>query len=305
MPTLRKLLLIILPIVLLASLIEALVLSRRAGGFDWRAAGVSLLDLLGRRGLDATGVSLSGVILAALWRHRLGTVPLDTAGAFLALFLGQEFCYYWYHRASHRVRWLWNTHSVHHSPNELTLSAAYRIGWLQHLSGGVVFFAPLVWLGFPPEAVLGVLALNLLYQFWLHTTWIPRLGWLELLINTPSSHRVHHASNLDYLDANYGGVLILFDRLFGTYVPERTEEPCVYGLVKPVTTHHVLWIEFAPWVALARDLAGARSLREALGWLFAPPGWRPGGRGETTEDLRAARARTTAALSGEPIGVQG
>lgn len=295
MDSLRKLLLLIPPLVLIASLIEAVVLSRRRpGGFDWRAGGVSLLDLIGRRLLAASGLGISGLLLRSIARHRIATVPLDTAGAFALLFFGQELCYYGYHRAAHRIRWFWNTHSVHHSPNELTLSAAYRIGWMQHLTGGVVFFAPLVWLGFAPEAVLGVLALNLLYQFWLHATWIPRLGWLESVLNTPSAHRVHHASNLDYLDANYGGVLIVFDRLFRTYVPERVEEPCVYGLVKPVTTHAILTIECGPWIALGRDLLAARNLREALGYLFAPPGWRPHGQGETTEALRARRAAVTA-----------
>jgi sterol desaturase/sphingolipid hydroxylase (fatty acid hydroxylase superfamily) len=175
---------------------------------------------------------------------------------------------------------------VHHSSNELTLSAAYRIGWLQHLTGATVFFAPLVWLGFRPEVVAMALSLNLLYQFWLHTTWIPRLGWLEWILNTPSAHRVHHAANIEYLDANYGGVLIIFDRFFGTYRPERSDLPCRFGLVTPQTSHNVLRVEFDPWIACVHDLRQAHSLREVLGYLFAPPGWRPDGEGETTEALR-------------------
>lgn len=147
------------------------------------------------------------------------------------------------------------------------------------MTGSAVFFAPLVWLGFAPKVVLAVLSLNLLYQFWLHTTWIPRLGWLEYVINTPSSHRVHHAANIDYLDANYGGVLIVFDRWFGTYFRERRGAPCRFGLVKPVTTNNSLRIEFDPWIALVRDMARSRSLREGFGHLFGPPGWRPDGTG--------------------------
>ncbi|CAB3772800.1 hypothetical protein LMG29660_07230 [Burkholderia puraquae] len=138
----------------------------------------------------------------------------------------------------------------------------------------------------PPAIVLVLLSINLLYQFWLHATWIPRLGPLEWIFNTPSTHRVHHASNLEYLDANYGGILIVFDRMFGTYIPERRDLPCRYGLVTPVDTYNLLTIEFAQWRTLWGDLLAARSLSDALGYLLKPPGWRPNGGGETTEDLR-------------------
>jgi sterol desaturase/sphingolipid hydroxylase (fatty acid hydroxylase superfamily) len=204
----------------------------------------------------------------------------------LVLFVGQDFCYYWFHRASHRVRWFWGSHSVHHTPNELNLAAAFRSGMFAKLIGAPIFFVPLVWIGFPEHVVLASLALNLLYQFWIHVTWIPKLGWLEYLLNTPSAHRVHHAANLQYLDGNYGGVLIIFDRWFGTYIEERNDLPCRYGLVTPVTSYNPLRIEFAQWISLLRDLAEARSVRAVLGYLFMPPGWKPNGRGETTEELR-------------------
>lgn len=119
-----------------------------------------------------------------------------------------------------------------------------------------------------------------------HATWIPRLGWLEYVLNTPSAHRVHHASNLDYLDANYGGVLIVFDRLFGTYVAERPEQPCRFGLVKPTATYNLLRIEFQVWMDMAREVTRARKFGDVFGLLFGAPGWRPNGAGETTEDLR-------------------
>ena len=154
------------------------------------------------------------------------------------------------------------------------------------LTGSALFFVPLVWLGFDPQLVFATLTLNLLYQFWIHATWIPKLGWLEYVLNTPSAHRVHHAANLEYLDANYGGVLIVFDRLFGTYLDERDDLPCRYGLVircrlQPAPDR------VAPVAALGRDLLGARSLRAVVGYLSMPPGWRPDGSGATTEDLRA------------------
>ena len=132
-------------------------------------------------------------------------------------------------------------------------------------------------LGFEPTTVLAALFLNLLYQFWLHADWIPKLGWLEYVLNTPSSHRVHHARNPEYLDANYGGVLIVFDRLFGTYIEERAKVPCDYGLVSRVTTHNPIRINFEPWIGLAKDLASARSLGDAWMFVFGPPGWRPDG----------------------------
>jgi sterol desaturase/sphingolipid hydroxylase (fatty acid hydroxylase superfamily) len=275
------------PIVLIASLLEALVLARRQPGqYDWKATGVSMLDQIGRELLTFLPLTLAAPVFAFAWQHRIATLSPTSVWAVVALFVGQEFCYYWYHRASHRVRWFWATHAVHHSPNQLNLSAAYRIGWTGRLTGTTLFYTPLVWLGFRPELVLLTLSLNLLYQFWIHATWIPRLGWLEYVLNTPSAHRVHHASNLEYLDANYGGVLILFDRLFGTYRAERDDEPCRYGLVKPVTTYNLLLIEFQVWMDVVRDVSSASSLREKFGYVFRPPGWRPNGAGETTEDLR-------------------
>jgi sterol desaturase/sphingolipid hydroxylase (fatty acid hydroxylase superfamily) len=221
-----------------------------------------------------------------VWAHRIATVPLNGVAAFAALFIGQEFCYYWYHRAGHRVRWFWLSHGVHHSTNSMNLSAAYRLSWTAGYTGVVLFFMPLVWLGFPVKVVLSCLALNLFYQFWLHTTWIPKLGWFEKIFNTPSAHRVHHASNIDYLDGNYGGVLVIFDRLFGTYIPERADIAIRYGWVEPIHTRNVFKLQATPWINLYKDLRAARSVREVLGLLCMPPGWRADGLGSTTEQLR-------------------
>ena len=162
-------------LVLGAALAEAVVLGRR-GRYDWRAFAATLGDLAGRRLVDALGLSMAAPVLAWAYAHRLTTLALDQAGTVLLLFVGQEFCYYWHHRASHRVRWWWASHCVHHSPNQLTLASALRLGWTGRLGGAAVFFAPLVWIGFAPGAVLAAVALNLLYQFWLHATWIPQAG---------------------------------------------------------------------------------------------------------------------------------
>jgi sterol desaturase/sphingolipid hydroxylase (fatty acid hydroxylase superfamily) len=280
----------------IASGVEAVVLARLRS-YDWRASAVSLFDLFARVAVQIfLPLSIAAPLILLAQQHRVGMIALDGATALLALFLGQEFCYYWFHRAAHRVRWFWCNHAVHHSPNELNLSAAYRIGFLGRATGSSLFYVPLIWLGFETRVVFEMLSLNLLYQFWIHATWIPRLGWLEGVINTPSAHRVHHATNLEYLDANYGGVLLVFDRLFGTYRAERDDVPCRYGLVVPMTGYNPLRIELYQWLSLGRDLLAARSLRAVLGHLAMPPGWRPDGRGTTTEDLRAQAAQASARI---------
>ena len=283
----KFLLFVALPFVVVASLLEAFVLARRRS-YDWRASAVSLFDLIARIGVQIfLPLSIATPLIVLAYRHRVGSVPLDGWTALLALFFGQELCYYAFHRAAHRTRWFWCNHAVHHSSNELNLAAAYRIGVLSRLTGSSVFYVPLVWLGFEPRVVFEMLSLNLLYQFWIHATWIPKLGWLEYVLNTPSAHRVHHAANLEYLDANYGGVLIVFDRLFGTYRAERDDVPCRYGLVEPMTGHNPLRIELLQWAWLGRDLLAARSLRALIGHLVMPPGWNPTGPGHTTEERRA------------------
>ncbi len=282
----RNILAVALAVTVVASFAEASVLCRR-GRYDWKSMGTSLTNLVLRNAmLVLLPLSIADPLMRWAWDHRVATQSIDTAPGFALLFLGQEFCYYWFHRASHRVRWFWVSHSVHHSPNELSLAAAYRASALGKLAGSPLFFAPLVWLGFQPQLVAAAVAFNLLYQFWIHAEWIPRLGWLEWVLNTPSAHRVHHARNLEYLDANYGGVLIIFDRLFGTYVPERADLPGEYGLVQRQASYNPLRIEWEPWQALLKDLAGARDLRAMAGHLFKPPGWSAQGTGDTTEALR-------------------
>jgi sterol desaturase/sphingolipid hydroxylase (fatty acid hydroxylase superfamily) len=282
-------------VVLIASLIEALVLHFKYKGtdraFDWHEAWLSLADLVGRKLLTLVPISLATPVFSFAWEHRIHTVTTNTALTIFLLFIGQEFCYYWYHRASHTIRFFWANHAVHHSPNQLTLSSAYRLGWLTKIAGSAIFFTPLVWFGVKPDVVLAVVSINLLYQFWLHATWIPKLGWLEYVFNTPSAHRVHHASNATYLDTNFGGVLIIFDRLFGTYKEERADEPCVYGLTTPTTSHNPVVVELEHWFSLVKDVVHAKSLRDAISFVLRPPGWLPNGEAHTTEALRQ-RARS-------------
>jgi len=268
MPWLLGLLALVLGAATLEGLVQTFV---RRVPYDWRAYAASLGDAVGRRAVDALGLSIAAPVLAWAFAHRVQTLSLATPTAFALLFVGQEFFYYWYHRAAHRVRWFWATHAVHHSPNELTLAAALRLGWTGKLTGSALFFAPLVWLGFPPTAVLATLAANLLYQFWLHAPWMPRLGPLEWVLNTPTHHKVHHASNPEYLDCNYGGALIVFDRLFGTFVALRDDVPPRYGLTTPLASHNPVRIALHGWLALAQDLRAVRGVRAGLRVLFGPP----------------------------------
>jgi len=268
LPWLIGLALLVLGAATLEGLVKTFVLRR---AYDWRAYAASLGDSVGRRIVDALGLSVAVPILAFAFSHRVATIPLSTAGSFAVLFVGQEFFYYVYHRAAHRVRWFWATHSVHHSSNELTLAAALRLGWTGKLTGTALFFTPLVWLGFSPLAVGAVFAANLLYQFWLHAPWIPRLGPLEWVLNTPTHHKVHHASNGEYLDCNYGGVLIVFDRLFGTFRDLRDDVPLRYGLTTPLLSHNPIRIAMHGWLGLARDLRRAGGMSEALAIVLGPP----------------------------------
>jgi sterol desaturase/sphingolipid hydroxylase (fatty acid hydroxylase superfamily) len=266
-------LLALLGLVLTCATLEGLVRSFwLKHAYDWRAFAASLGDFVMRRAVEALGLSLAAPVVAWAYAQRLGTLELTTPLAILVLFIGQEFCYYWFHRASHRVGWFWATHAVHHSSNELTLAASLRLGWTGKLAGNAVFFTPLIWLGFAPVAVASVVAANLLYQFWLHATWIPRL-WepIEWLFNTPSHHRVHHGSNAEYLDCNYGGVLIVFDRLFGSFVAERPDVPIRYGLITPLLSHNPWTISTHGWLALARRVRVAAGWRQRLAVVTGPP----------------------------------
>ncbi len=259
-------------VVLVVATVEGLVKTfATRQPYDWRAYAASVADAIGRRLFDALGITLAAPVFVWAYTQRLTTIELSAPLAVLLLFLGQEFCYYWYHRAAHRVRWFWASHCVHHSPNDLTLVAALRQGWTGKLAGSGLFFVPLVWLGFSPVAVGAALAVNLLYQFWVHATWIPKLGPLEWVFNTPSHHRVHHGSNPEYLDCNYGGVLIIFDRLFGTFVAERDDIHIRYGLTTPLHSYNPVRIAFHGWVSLIKDLRQTRTVPQGLAVLFGPP----------------------------------
>jgi sterol desaturase/sphingolipid hydroxylase (fatty acid hydroxylase superfamily) len=266
----------VFPALVLIALIEALALARRAPErLDWKESAATLGVALGHSAVGLATRGLVGGVLYFVWDHRLATVAVNRLPGMLALLVASEFFYYWEHRLSHIMRWFWASHSVHHSPRHLNFSAAYRLGWTGALSGLPFIFAPMVLLGFSPISVAAMLAINLLYQFWLHNEWVPRLGPIEWIFNTPSSHRVHHATNAQYIDRNYGGILIIFDRLFGSYVTEQ--EPCVYGLADGAHSYNPLRIALSEWHSMGRDLRLAGSWQERFVTIFGAPAGQLGG----------------------------
>lgn len=227
-------------------------------------------------------VMLAG--FAWLYDHRAIDV-VDALGgwAWLVLFFAEDFCYYWFHRIHHEVRLLWAAHVNHHSSRYFNLSTALRQPLLTPFTGPW-FWIPLPLIGFPPWMVLTAQAWSLLYQFWIHTEAIDRLGPLEWVLNTPSHHRVHHGKNVPYLDKNHAGVLIVWDRLFGTFAQER--ERVVYGLTKDIDTFNPLRIGFHEVAAIAADVRRAPTLAAKLGYLFRPPGWSHDGSTKTAGQLQ-------------------
>lgn len=192
----------------------------------------------------------------------------------IVAFVLYDLCYYWLHRLSHERQILWAAHVAHHQSEEYNLSTALRQTSTGFLLGWI-FYIPMFLVGIPPEVVVTVGALNLIYQFWVHTRHIPELGWFEFVFVTPSNHRVHHAQNDQYVDRNYGGVFILWDRLFGTYQPELPDEPCIYGIRGPLKSWN-------PWHALTHiyrdmleDMGRVASWRERWQVVVARTGWQP------------------------------
>lgn len=238
---------------------------------DARETAASIGVALGDLAIRVTMAGIVTVPFMFLHEHRLLDVPLNQAWSWLALFLGVEFCYYWFHRASHRMRWLWATHSVHHSATHFNLSAAIRLGWTGQFTGAFVFFLPLAWIGFHPLAIGAVIGLGLAYQFFLHTAFDVRLGVLEHILNTPAHHRVHHASNAGCLDTNYGSTLIIFDKMFGTFAAAPINETLRYGLKGREPSVNPLWIALGEWVHLYRDVRAASGIGRKLVVLFGAP----------------------------------
>ncbi len=288
-------------------LLELYLITRRSAkgqsikGYEPKDTFASLAMGIGNQVVGILGASaLVYVSFLFVYQFRLiDDMPVNW-GIVLLCFLADDFVYYWWHRIAHERRWFWASHVNHHSSQHYNLSTALRQPWTGKLSFSFIFGLPLAFIGFPPEMVIFVGAVNLVYQFWIHTELIDRLpAPIELIFNTPSHHRVHHATNPDYLDANYAGTLIIWDRLFGTFVAETDEKP-VYGIVKNLTSFNPIVIAFHEWSGVFKDVRAARSFKEAMGYLMGPPGWSPDGSRLTSKMIKE-RARGGAPL-GAPLG---
>jgi sterol desaturase/sphingolipid hydroxylase (fatty acid hydroxylase superfamily) len=211
---------------------------------------------------------------ALTWLHRFAIFHIGYQWwAWVILFFGDEFSYYWYHRVSHECRLFWASHVVHHSSQRYNLSTAVRQTW----TGSFLSFIFWLWLaiiGFPPLMILTMKAISLLYQFWIHTELVRSMGPLEALFNTPSHHRVHHGSNPRYIDRNHGGTLIIWDKLFGTFEPENESDPVRFGLTKNIHTYNPMRIAFHEWADMCHDVWHAPGWRDKLLYIFGNPGWR-------------------------------
>lgn len=271
------------------------------GRFETRDSAASLAMGLGSQIAPLFGGAAAvTAAMAAAYQYRFFTIP-NTLWAVLLCFVLDDLRYYWWHRWSHEIRWFWASHIVHHSSQHYNLTTALRQTWTGQILGAAITKTPLVLLGFDPAMIVFVGGLNLVYQFWIHTELVGRLGPLELVLNTPSHHRVHHATNPRYLDANYAGALIIWDRLFGTFVPEVDEDKPRYGIIKNLGTFNPILISFHEWIAIARDVKSARSLPEVLGYLFGPPGWSPDGSRLTSAQIKTRwRKLATAAPAASP-----
>ena len=241
-------------------------------GYEMRDTATSLTMGVGSLVVGAPWKLVVVVVYAGLYQLAPWQLPMSAWWAWGLLFFADDLAYYWFHRLHHEVRVLWASHIVHHSSQFYNLSTALRQSWTPMTS--LPFWLPLALVGFPPWAILVQQAVSLLYQFFLHTERIDKL-WrpVEWFFNTPSHHRVHHASNATYLDRNYGGILIVWDRLFRSFEPEG--ERVVYGLTTNITTYNPVRVAFGAYASLAADVRSARRWRDRAGYLLRRPGWAP------------------------------
>src|SRR5215831_5373803 len=255
-------------VLLLAEAVAGAVMRRDLYAFKDMAA--SLTMGIGSVLLDLFAKAIQFSFLTYLHRFAIFSVGFQW-WAWVLLFFGDEFSYYWFHRISHECRFFWASHVVHHSSERYNFSTALRQTW----TGSFTSFVFWLWLpiiGFAPVMIMTMKAVSLLYQFWIHTELVRSMGLLEKVLNTPSHHRVHHGANPRYIDRNHAGTLIIWDRLFGTFEPEDTDDRPVYGLTKNINSYNPLRIAFHEWQDMWTDLRQARNWQERWACIFGSPG---------------------------------
>lgn len=286
-----------IPVFLLSILLEVLVLRQAVDarpapvGYDRVDSRTSMAMGLGHLAIDGVWTLASVALYAVVYTLSPVHLPTGAWWAWVLLFFADDLAYYAYHRSHHRVRLFWATHVVHHSSEHYNLSTALRQDWSPFTH--TLFWLPVALL-FPPWAVFLAISWNLIYQFFIHTEAVDRL-WrpVELVLNTPSHHRVHHGSQSQYLDRNYGGILILWDRLLATFEPEG--ERVRYGLTTNITTTNPARVAYGEFAALARDVRGARTWGDRTGYLLRGPGWAPAAVTAPQPGTARSAARGTAA----------
>ena len=288
MPDFPNIILYAIPFFVLAMLLELYITAKQhIKAYEAKDAISSIAMGLGNVFLGFASKAL--VLLVFFWVYdnfRFFTIPIAW-WSFVLLFFVDDFSYYWFHRMSHECRLFWASHVVHHSSKHYNLSTALRQTW----SGGFYTFIFWLWLpllGFHPAMILLQMSISLLYQFWIHTEAINKMPkWFEAVFNTPSHHRVHHGSNPIYLDRNHAGILIIWDKWFGTFQPELVTEKVTYGLVANIETYNPIKIAFIEWWNMLKDaFTGSKSLKNRILYLFKPPGWKHDGTGKVSDDLR-------------------
>lgn len=238
---------------------------------------------------------VSGAIVWAaftfIYQFRIATLGWAWWVWILAFF-ADDLSYYWFHRSAHSIRWFWASHVVHHSSQHYNLSTALRQTWTGNLTGSFLFWMWMPFIGFDPAMVILLQQISLIYQFWIHTEAIDKLPRpVELFFNTPSHHRVHHASDLKYLDKNHAGILIIWDRMFGTFKAE--EERPVYGLTKNIESFNPFVIAFGEWLMMFRKAGRSGSFKNMVNYLVKPPGWSHDGSSKTARQMREEGKITT------------
>lgn len=275
------------PAFILLIFLEMLWAKRRAPEkYEPRDTLTSLAMGLGSTVAGALVAATIWTIAMAVYDHRLTTLSF-ALWVWVLCFVLDDLAYYAFHRSAHRVRWFWASHVNHHTSQHYNLSTALRQTWTGFIALGFIFRLPLIWVGFHPAMLFFCGGLNLIYQFWIHTEAVDRFPrWFEAVMNTPSHHRVHHATNPRYLDRNYAGVFIIWDRVFGTFTQEVKDEPIRYGIVKQLGSFNLFWVAFHEWIGIARDLWSA-PWRHKLSYMWRPPGWSHDGSRETSDMIRS------------------